>query len=77
MLCIQGFLAARKHAEHIVCMVEMMQVSNAPCYKVRAHAPRSQRATGQVRRAARERDEGTVKNRDTEKMAHSRADASS
>ena len=77
VLCIQGFLAARKHAEHIVCMVEMMQVSNAPCYKVRAHAPRSQRATGQVRRAARERDEGTVKNRDTEKMAHSRADASS
>jgi phosphatidylinositol kinase/protein kinase (PI-3 family) len=33
VLCIQGFLAARKHAEHIVCMVEMMQVSNAPCYK--------------------------------------------
>jgi len=33
VLCIQGFLAVRKHTDRIVCMVEMMQSSNAPCYK--------------------------------------------
>jgi phosphatidylinositol kinase/protein kinase (PI-3 family) len=33
VLCIQGFLAARKHADRIVCLVEMMQASGAPCFK--------------------------------------------
>jgi phosphatidylinositol 4-kinase len=33
VLCIQGFLAARKHADRIVCLVEMMSQSGAPCFK--------------------------------------------
>ena len=33
VLCIQGFLAARKHADRIILLVEMMQHSGCPCFK--------------------------------------------
>lgn len=33
VLCIQGFLATRKHAERILQLVEMMQGSGCPCFK--------------------------------------------
>lgn len=33
VLMIQGFLAARKHAERIVLLVEMLQPSNCPCFR--------------------------------------------
>jgi len=33
VLCIQGFLAARKHADRILLLAEMMQGSNMPCFK--------------------------------------------
>lgn len=33
MLCIQGFLAARKHADRIILLAEMMQNSGCPCFK--------------------------------------------
>jgi hypothetical protein len=33
VLVIQGFLAARKHAERIVQLVEILQPANCPCFK--------------------------------------------
>ncbi|MCO5573599.1 hypothetical protein L7F22_027371 [Adiantum nelumboides] len=33
VLCIQGFLTCRKHAERIILLVEMMQDSGFPCFK--------------------------------------------
>eukprot|EP00850_Spirogloea_muscicola_P013514 SM000092S24482 [mRNA] locus=s92:267129:274309:+ [translate_table: standard] len=33
LLCIQGFLTCRKHAERILLLVEMMQDSGCPCFK--------------------------------------------
>jgi hypothetical protein len=33
VLCIQGFLACRKHADRIILLVEMMQNSGCPCFK--------------------------------------------
>lgn len=33
VLCIQGFLATRKHAERILQLVEMMQGSGCPCFR--------------------------------------------
>ncbi|BBN15657.1 phosphatidylinositol 4-kinase B [Marchantia polymorpha subsp. ruderalis] len=33
VLCIQGFLLCRKHAERIILLVEMMQDSGCPCFK--------------------------------------------
>ncbi|KAG0571619.1 hypothetical protein KC19_VG027900 [Ceratodon purpureus] len=33
VLCIQGFLTCRKHAERIILLVEMMQDSGCPCFK--------------------------------------------
>ena len=33
VLCIQGFLACRKHADRIILLVEMMQGSGCPCFK--------------------------------------------
>ena len=33
VLCIQGFLACRKHADRIILLVEMMQGSGCPAFK--------------------------------------------
>ena len=33
VLCIQGFLACRKHADRILLLVEMMAGSGFPCFK--------------------------------------------
>ncbi|XP_020215629.1 phosphatidylinositol 4-kinase beta 1 [Cajanus cajan] len=33
VLCIQGFLTCRKHAERIILLVEMLQDSGFPCFK--------------------------------------------
>uniref|UniRef100_A0A7N0VA14 1-phosphatidylinositol 4-kinase n=1 Tax=Kalanchoe fedtschenkoi TaxID=63787 RepID=A0A7N0VA14_KALFE len=33
VLCIQGFLMCRKHAERIILLVEMLQDSGFPCFK--------------------------------------------
>ncbi|EFJ26597.1 hypothetical protein SELMODRAFT_97324 [Selaginella moellendorffii] len=33
VLCIQGFLTCRKHAERIILLVEMMQDSGCPCFR--------------------------------------------
>ncbi|KAL4579805.1 hypothetical protein LXL04_015971 [Taraxacum kok-saghyz] len=33
VLCIQGFLTSRKHAEQIILLVEMLQDSGFPCFK--------------------------------------------
>jgi phosphatidylinositol kinase/protein kinase (PI-3 family) len=33
VLCIQGYLAVRKHAERIITLVEMMRASGCPCFK--------------------------------------------
>ncbi|XP_042392953.1 phosphatidylinositol 4-kinase beta 1-like [Zingiber officinale] len=33
VLCIQGFLTCRKHAEHIILLVEMLQDSGFPCFR--------------------------------------------
>ncbi|KAL2638918.1 hypothetical protein AAZV13_06G139700 [Glycine max] len=33
VLCIQGFLTCRKHAESIILLVEMLQDSGFPCFK--------------------------------------------
>ncbi|KAL3528060.1 hypothetical protein ACH5RR_012716 [Cinchona calisaya] len=33
VLCIQGFLTCRKHAERIILLVEMVQDSGFPCFK--------------------------------------------
>ncbi|XP_008808468.2 phosphatidylinositol 4-kinase beta 1 isoform X2 [Phoenix dactylifera] len=33
LLCIQGFLTCRKHAERIILLVEMLQDSGFPCFK--------------------------------------------
>lgn len=33
VLCIQGFLTCRKHAERIILLVEMMQDSGYPCFR--------------------------------------------
>ncbi|XP_012437264.1 phosphatidylinositol 4-kinase beta 1 [Gossypium raimondii] len=33
VLCIQGFLTCRKHAERIILLVEMLQDSGYPCFK--------------------------------------------
>jgi phosphatidylinositol 4-kinase len=33
VLCIQGFLACRKHADRIILLVEMMANSGCPCFK--------------------------------------------
>ncbi|KAG7982915.1 hypothetical protein I3843_04G077300 [Carya illinoinensis] len=33
VLCIQGFLTCRKHAEQIILLVEMLQDSGFPCFK--------------------------------------------
>lgn len=33
VLCIRGFLAARKHHERIVCLVRIMGRSGFPCFK--------------------------------------------
>lgn len=34
VLCIQGFLVCRKHADRIILLVEMMANSGCPCFKV-------------------------------------------
>lgn len=36
VLCIQGYLAVRKHAERIILLVEMMSGSGCPCFKAGA-----------------------------------------
>ena len=36
VLCIQGYLAVRKHAERIILLVEMMSASGCPCFKAGA-----------------------------------------
>ena len=33
VLCLQGFLAARKHADRIILLAEMMQHSGCPCFR--------------------------------------------
>lgn len=33
VLCIQGFLTCRKHAERVILLVEMLQDSGFPCFK--------------------------------------------
>jgi len=33
VLCIQGFLAARKNADHLLLLAEMMQTWNVPCFR--------------------------------------------
>ncbi|BAT79234.1 Phosphatidylinositol 4-kinase beta 1 [Vigna angularis] len=33
VLCIQGFLTCRKHAERVILLVEMLQDSDFPCFK--------------------------------------------
>ena len=33
VLCIRGFLAARKHADRILLLVEMLGTSGFPCFK--------------------------------------------
>ena len=33
VLCIQGFLACRKHADRIILLVDMMSTSGCPCFK--------------------------------------------
>ncbi|XP_027359618.1 phosphatidylinositol 4-kinase beta 1-like isoform X2 [Abrus precatorius] len=33
VLCIQGFLTCRKHAERVILLVEMLQESGFPCFK--------------------------------------------
>ena len=33
VLCIQGFLACRKHADRVLLLVEMMAGSGFPCFK--------------------------------------------
>jgi phosphatidylinositol 4-kinase len=33
VLCIQGFLACRKHSDHILLLVEIMQGAGFPCFK--------------------------------------------
>jgi phosphatidylinositol 4-kinase B len=33
VLCIRGFLAARKHADRILLLVEMVATSGFPCFK--------------------------------------------
>lgn len=33
VLCIQGFLACRKHADRVILLVEMMQGSGCPAFK--------------------------------------------
>lgn len=33
VLCIRGFLAARKHADRILLLVEMLSSSGFPCFK--------------------------------------------
>ncbi|XVE83332.1 hypothetical protein DITRI_Ditri16bG0080400 [Diplodiscus trichospermus] len=33
VLCIQGFLTCRKHAERIILLIEMLQDSGFPCFK--------------------------------------------
>jgi phosphatidylinositol 4-kinase len=33
VLCIQGYLALRRHAERILLLVEMMSASGTPCFK--------------------------------------------
>ncbi|EIE18937.1 phophatdylinositol 4-kinase [Coccomyxa subellipsoidea C-169] len=38
VLCIQGFLASRKHADRIILLVEMMAASGCPCFKAGARA---------------------------------------
>lgn len=38
VLCIQGFLASRKHADRIILLVEMMAGSGCPCFKAGARA---------------------------------------
>lgn len=38
VLCIQGFLECRKHADRIILLVEMMQNSGCPCFKAGARA---------------------------------------
>lgn len=40
MLCIQGFLACRSHADRIMLLVEMMANSGCPCFKAGARAVR-------------------------------------
>ena len=36
VLCIQGFMACRKHADRVILLVEMMAASGCPCFKARA-----------------------------------------
>ena len=36
VLCIQGFLACRKHADRIILLVDMMSTSGCPCFKAGA-----------------------------------------
>ena len=36
VLCIQGFLACRKHADRVLLLVEMMQGSGCPAFKAGA-----------------------------------------
>lgn len=36
VLCIQGFLACRKHADRIILLVDMMSASGCPCFKAGA-----------------------------------------
>ena len=39
VLCLQGFLAARKHADRIILLAEMMQHSGCPCFRSGSHKP--------------------------------------
>lgn len=43
VLCIQGFLTCRKHAERILLLVEMMQNSGCPCFQGGASVVRNLR----------------------------------
>ncbi|KAK9814469.1 hypothetical protein WJX72_006450 [[Myrmecia] bisecta] len=38
VMCIQGFLACRKHADRVILLVEMMAGSGCPCFKAGARA---------------------------------------
>ena len=40
VLCIQGFLACRSHADRVMLLVEMMANSGCPCFKAGARAVR-------------------------------------
>lgn len=55
VLCIQGFLATRKHADRIVCLVEMMQHSACPCFGANKKGQKNIKAAKQVVQSLRKR----------------------